>query len=114
MAKKGQNLSEKELQQPADVRRRPKTAAIVDRPSQALQGIDNRHACEGCGRPFTPNRTTQTHCRPGCRVTAWRKRRTSVPDPDEKRGRTPAGGNVPQPHTTEHGHGGSPVPRSHL
>ena len=59
---------------------RPGTAPIVDRPSQALQGAANMRSCEGCGRSFTPTRTTQTHCRPGCRVTSWRKRRTSAPD----------------------------------
>lgn len=53
-----------------------------DRGFQALPGLTagRRRICAGCGRPFQPARTTQRHCRPSCRVTAFRKRREHVPD----------------------------------
>lgn len=44
-------------------------------PSQALQDASMLRRCHGCDRPFKPRRTTQRHCRAGCRVTALRKRR---------------------------------------
>ena len=46
-----------------------------DLASQALQDGKLPRSCEGCGRIFKPRRTTQRHCRAGCRVTALRKRR---------------------------------------
>ncbi len=47
----------------------------ADRPTQALLGVNSGCVCQGCGRPFTPIRTTQQHCRASCRVLAYRKRK---------------------------------------
>ena len=46
---------------------------------QALQGV-NARVCAGCHRLFRPTRSTQVHCRPGCRVLALRRRRHQQPD----------------------------------
>jgi hypothetical protein len=51
------------------------TGSGTDRGSQALQDAKPPRSCEGCGRVFKPRRTTQRHCRAGCRVTALRRRR---------------------------------------
>lgn len=44
------------------------------RGSSPLQGVNTRPSCPGCGRPFTPARKNQRHCRPSCRVLAFRRR----------------------------------------
>lgn len=46
-----------------------------DLASQALPAVTKGVFCAGCGRGFTPARSTQRHCRPGCRVAAHRRRR---------------------------------------
>jgi hypothetical protein len=51
------------------------TNPAADLGSQALQDAKAPRSCEGCGRVFKPRRTTQRHCRAGCRVPALRKRR---------------------------------------
>ena len=47
--------------------------------SQPLQGV-NTSVCAGCDRQFRPNRSTQLHCRPGCRVLVLRRRRDQRSD----------------------------------
>jgi len=39
---------------------------------EALQGVTR--VCLGCGASFKPARKDQTHCRPSCRVAAYRTR----------------------------------------
>ena len=53
-----------------------------DRCPQALQGVTAGLPCDGCGRPFTPVRSNQRHCRPSCRVAALRRRRRSDQAPE--------------------------------
>ena len=46
-----------------------------DRPPQAVQGVNRRVFCKGCQQPFMPVRATQQHCKPSCRVLAYRRRK---------------------------------------
>jgi hypothetical protein len=48
---------------------------VVDRATQALPGVNSGVVCQGCGRAFTPDRATQRHCRAGCRILSYRKRK---------------------------------------
>lgn len=50
-------------------------ALAPERAAQALPSVTAGALCAGCGGSFRPHRTTQRHCRPGCRVTALRRRR---------------------------------------
>jgi len=52
----------------------PTPGELADLAVQALQDGKDRPSCAGCDQPFSPRRTTQRHCRSGCRVTALRKR----------------------------------------
>ena len=47
----------------------------LDRPPQALQGVNGRVFCKGCHRPFMPVRATQQHCKASCRVLTYRRRK---------------------------------------
>jgi hypothetical protein len=52
-------------------------AKQADLDTQALPGVTQGPLCPGCGQGFRPARSTQRHCRPGCRVAALRKRRSN-------------------------------------
>jgi hypothetical protein len=40
-------------------------------------GNVSRPECAGCGRPFTPVRRNQRHCRPTCRGLAFERRQAA-------------------------------------
>lgn len=50
-------------------------------PENALPGVTNAIRCQGCGALFKPRRRNQVHCRSGCRVSAWKRRRGLLPAP---------------------------------
>ena len=53
---------------------RSRPQPTLDRSPQALQGVNRRVFCKGCHQSFTPVRATQQHCKPSCRVLAYRRR----------------------------------------
>src|SRR5258707_1322513 len=54
-----------------------RAGSSADRAGDALQGVNPGRSCPGCGQPFQPRRDNQRHCRPSCRVLAWRKRHSA-------------------------------------
>lgn len=61
----------------------PATAKRDDLDSEALHSVTKSRVCPGCGGAFQARRSTQRHCRSGCRVTALRQRRPSTKQPPE-------------------------------
>lgn len=51
------------------------TRLAPDRAPQALPGVNRGAICKGCWQPFTRVRVTQRHCKPSCRVLAYRRRK---------------------------------------
>ena len=45
----------------------------ADRPAESVRTLFSGTLCAGCDRAFTPTRSDQRHCRPGCRKLAARK-----------------------------------------
>ena len=60
------------------------TTGPVELDTQALPATAKGPRCAGCGQIFRPARTSQRHCRPGCRVTAFRKRRPLLSKGNQK------------------------------
>jgi hypothetical protein len=58
----------------------PRQGRTSDPGSKALQSVLEPH-CAGCGRPFTPVRRNQRHCRPSCRGVAFERRRAALCPP---------------------------------
>ena len=44
---------------------------------QALPDVNAGRICAGCGQSFVASRAGQRHCRPSCRVLAYRQRRAA-------------------------------------
>ena len=42
---------------------------------KASQSVNGGILCAGCERPFQPSRRNQKHCRPGCRMRAYIRRK---------------------------------------
>lgn len=53
-----------------------------DRPDKALQSVSTGRLCAGCGQRFAPARTNQRHCRPSCRLAAFKRRREKLVAPN--------------------------------
>jgi len=60
---------------------------VLDPVGERVQTRSRTIPCAGCGQPFEPVRPHQKHCRPSCRMLAFKSRQTVLlldyvePDP---------------------------------